>query len=82
MYDVLAASYPSFLSMTFQELSLVVTNDGFTSKNTTLGKQVNATVGFITPDPYTSTGLMGATILNSIVNSFKKNIFILSILIL
>ena len=52
MYDVLAASYPSVFTMVDQELSLVVTNEGFTLINATFGKRVNVSVKFLTPDSY------------------------------
>ena len=73
MYDVLAAflasSYPATVSMVSKELSLVVTNDGFTSVDATKGKAVNSTLDFVTPDPYMSTELIGVTVLDSIIYS-------------
>jgi purine nucleosidase len=73
MFDVLAAflaaSYPKVLTMVDQELPLIVTDEGYTSINSTLGKQVNVSVAFSTPDPYTSIELIGLTVLNSIINS-------------
>ncbi|CAF2230155.1 unnamed protein product [Rotaria magnacalcarata] len=73
MYDVLAAflaaSYPRAFTTVVQQLPLIVTQDGFTRVNSILGKQVNASVAFITQDPYTSTELIGITVLDSIINS-------------
>ncbi len=73
MYDVLAAfsaaSYPSFSSMVVENIPLIVTNDGITAINATLGKPVNASSRFSTSDPYASTELIGMTVLNSIIFS-------------
>ena len=73
MYDVLAAflasCYPATLTMVSKELPLVITNDGFTAVNATLGKPVNSTLDFLTPNPYTSTELIGITVLDSIIYS-------------
>ena len=48
MYDVLAvflaASYPSVLTMANQELSLIITDEGFSLINSTFGKPVNVSV--------------------------------------
>jgi len=73
MYDVLAAflaaSYPRVLTMVSKELPLIVTHDGFTVVNSTLGKPVNVSVEFLTTDPYLSTELIGITVLDSIIYS-------------
>ena len=73
MHDVLAvflaAYYPRVLTMNVQQLPLVVTQDGFTKINSTLGKQVNTSVSFLTPDPYLATELIGITVLDSIIYS-------------
>ncbi len=73
MHDVLAvflaASYPQVFTMVDKELPLIVTHDGFTAVNSTLGKPVNASIDFLTPDPYTSTQLIAITVLDSIILS-------------
>jgi purine nucleosidase len=73
MYDVLAAFsaaiYPSFSSMVVENVPLIVTNDGITAINATLGKPVNGSTRFSTPDPYASTEVIGMTVLNSIISS-------------
>lgn len=73
MYDVLAAfsaaSYPNVSPMVVEDVPLIVTNDGITAINSTLGKPVNASVKFSTSDPYGSTELIGLSILNSIIKS-------------
>jgi len=73
MYDVLAvflaSSYPTTINMITQQLPLVVTPDGFTKVDSILGKPVNASVTFRTPDPYTSIELIGITVLDSIIFS-------------
>jgi len=73
MYDVLAAFlaayYPRTLTMVTKELPLVVTQDGFTSVNSTSGKPVNVSTDFLTQDPYISTELIGITVLDSIIYS-------------
>jgi inosine-uridine nucleoside N-ribohydrolase len=73
MYDVLAAflasCYPAVLTMVSKEIPLIVTNDGFTAVNSTFGKPVNSTLDFLTPNPYTSTELIGITVLDSIIYS-------------
>ncbi|CAF0855292.1 unnamed protein product [Rotaria sordida] len=73
MYDVLAAflaaTYPRALTMVVQELPLIVTQDGFTKVDSILGKQVNVSMAFLTSDPYTSTELIGITVLDSIIYS-------------
>jgi inosine-uridine nucleoside N-ribohydrolase len=73
MYDVLAAflaaSYPRVLTMVSKEFPLIVTQDGFTAVNSTLGKPVNVSVDFLTSDPYLATELIGITVLDSIIYS-------------
>ena len=73
MYDVLAAFsaaiHPSFSSMVVEDVPLIVTNDGITAINATLGKPVNASTKFSTSDPYTSTEVIGMIVLNSIISS-------------
>jgi inosine-uridine nucleoside N-ribohydrolase len=73
MHDVLAAflaaSYPRVFTMVNKELPLVVTGDGLTAVNSTLGKSVNASVDFLTPDPYTAAELISITVLDSIIYS-------------
>jgi inosine-uridine nucleoside N-ribohydrolase len=73
MHDVLAAFlaayYPRAFTMNVQELPLIVTQDGFTKANSTIGKLVYASVSFLTPDPYSSTELIGITVLDSIIYS-------------
>jgi hypothetical protein len=48
---------------------MIVTTDGFTKVNITLGKQVNASVAFLTQDPYTSIQRIGVFVLESIMYS-------------
>ncbi|CAF1213991.1 unnamed protein product [Rotaria sp. Silwood1] len=73
MYDVLAAflaaNYPRAYTMVVQELPLIVTQDGFTKVDSVLGKQINASVAFLTSDPYVSTELIGITVLDAIIYS-------------
>lgn len=73
MFDVLAAflaaSYPRAFTMVVQDLPLIVTQDGYTKVDSTLGKPVRVSVLFLTPDPYTSTELIGINVLDSIINS-------------
>ncbi len=73
MFDVLAAFsaayYPNVLTLVVQDLPLIVTNDGVTAINSTLGKSVNATTTFPTSDQYASTEVIGAIVLNSIIYS-------------
>ncbi len=72
MYDVLAvflAAYcPATFSMITKNLSLIITDDGYTTINSTLGKQINASIAFTTPDPYLSTQSIGTAVLNSIIS--------------
>ncbi|CAF3580997.1 unnamed protein product, partial [Rotaria sordida] len=56
-------------TMVVQELPLIVTQDGFTKVDSILGKQVNVSMAFLTSDPYTSTELIGITVLDSIIYS-------------
>ncbi len=73
MFDVLAAFsaayYPNIMILSVQNLPLFVTNDGVTAINSTLGKQVNASVTFPTSDQYLSTEVIGMIVLNSIIYS-------------
>ena len=73
MFDVLAAflaaTYPSVIDTVAEQVPLIVTNDGYTAVNSTLGKPVNASVKFNTPDPYTSIEAIGLLVLNSIIQS-------------
>ena len=55
--------------MVSKEVPLIVTHDGFTKVDSTSGKPVNSTIDFVTPDPYTSVGLIGITVLDSIIQS-------------
>jgi inosine-uridine nucleoside N-ribohydrolase len=73
MHDVLAAflaaTYSTVYPMVTQVLPMIVTTDGFTKVNITLGKQVNASVAFLTQDPYTSIQRIGVFVLESIMYS-------------
>lgn len=73
MHDVLAAylagTFPQILTMKAEELPLIVSDDGFTKIDASAGKLVNASIAFLTPNPYVSTAQIGVTVLDSIINS-------------
>jgi len=73
MHDVLATylsgEYSSVSPTLSTSLSLVVTSDGYTRENGTIGKQVNSCLKYETIDPYEATAQIGSIILGSIVQA-------------